>query len=85
MSLKRPELDDSATFIGILLGIIIGALFALMRIKQKGAVRRKDLTQFGAGTLEAEMEASLSEAKQLARSRLEAKANAPQAPQMPAP
>jgi len=73
MSLKRPELDDSATFVGILLGIVIGALYALLHIKQKGSVRRKDLTQFGAGTAEVEMEASLTEAKQLARSRLKEK------------
>ena len=73
MSPKRPELDDSATFAGILLGIFIGALYALLRIKQKGSVRRKDLTQFGAGTAEVEMQASLAEAKQLARSRLEKK------------
>ena len=70
MSPKGSELDDSATFVGILLGIVIGALYALLRIKQKGAVRRKDLTQFGAGTAELEMEASLKDAKQLARSRM---------------
>lgn len=72
MSLKLPELDDSATFVGILLGIIIGALFALTRIKHRGEVRRKDLREFGAGSAEAEMEASLIEAKRLARSRLDA-------------
>lgn len=72
MSRKLPELDDSATFVGILLGIIIGALFALTRIKHRGVVRRKDLTQFGAGSAEADMEASLIEAKRLARSRLDA-------------
>ena len=70
MSPKLPELDDSATFVGILVGIVIGALFALLHIKQKGSVRRKDLTQFGAGTAEMEMEASLEEAKRLAKSRL---------------
>ena len=70
MSPKPPELDDGATFVGILLGIVIGALYALLHIKQKGAVRRKDLAQFGAGTAEVEMQASLKEAKQLAKSRL---------------
>lgn len=72
MSLKLPELDDNATFVGILLGIIIGALYTLTRIKHRGAVRRKDLRHFGAGSAEAEMEASLADAKRSARSRLEA-------------
>jgi len=71
MSVKLPELDDSAIFAGILIGIVVGALYALLRIKQPGAVRRKDLTQFGAGAAEVEMQASLAEAKQQARSRLE--------------
>ncbi len=70
MKLSRPQLDDSATFIGILLGIVIGALYALLHIKQKGAVRRKDLTQFGAGSAEVEMDASLEEAKRMAKARL---------------
>ncbi len=70
MKLKRPQLDDSATFVGILLGIVLGAIYALLHIKQKGAVRRKDLTQFGAGSAEAEMQASLEEAKRLAKARL---------------
>ena len=72
MSLKGLELDENATFVGILLGIIIGALYTLLHIKHRGAVRRRDLTQFGAGTAEAEMQASLKEAKQLAKSRLDA-------------
>ncbi|MCY3914843.1 MAG: YtxH domain-containing protein [Chloroflexi bacterium] len=70
MKLNRPQLDDSATFVGILLGIVIGALYALLHIKQKGSVRRKDLTQFGAGSAEVEMEASLEEAKRVAKARL---------------
>lgn len=70
MKRNRPQLDDSATFVGILLGIVIGALYALLHIKQKGSVRRKDLTHFGAGTAEVEMEASLEEAKLRAKARL---------------
>lgn len=70
MKRKRPQLDDSATFVGILLGIAIGAIYALLRIKQKGAVRRKDLTRFGAGAAEVEMQASMEEAKRLAQARL---------------
>lgn len=72
MSRKRPELDDGAAFVGILVGIVIGLLYALLHIKQKGRVRRKDLTGFGAGTAEVEMEASLQEAKKLARARQQA-------------
>ena len=71
MSLKPPKLDDNATFIGILAGFILGALYAFLHIKQRGAVRRKDLTQFGAGSGELEIEASMDEAKRLAKSRLD--------------
>ena len=46
-------------------------LAALTRIKRRGSVRRKDLTRFGAGTAEVEMQASLEEAKRLARARLD--------------
>ena len=70
MSPRRPELDDSATLAGILLGIPLGALYALLRIKHRGSVRRKDVLQFGAGSAEAEIEASLAEAKRLAKARL---------------
>jgi gas vesicle protein len=70
MSRRRPDLDDSATFVGILLGIVIGALFALFRVNQRGSVRRKDLAQFGAGSAEVEMAASLQEAKRSAKSRI---------------
>ncbi len=72
MSRKRPKLDDGATFVGILLGLVIGSLWAQTRIKRKGAIRRKDLTQFGAGTAEIEIEASLREAKRRAKARQEA-------------
>lgn len=71
MSRRRLDLDDGATFAGIVLGMAIGALYALFHIKRKGSVRRKDLTQFGAGTAEIEMEASLREAKQLAKARMD--------------
>lgn len=71
MKLNRLQLDDSVTFVGILIGIVIGVLYALLHIKQKGAVRRKDLTQFGAGSAEMEMQASLEEAKRQAKARLD--------------
>ena len=71
MSRRRLDLDDGATFAGIVLGMMIGALYALFHIKRKGSVTRKDLTQFGAGTAEIEMEASLRDAKQLAKARMD--------------
>lgn len=71
MSRRRLELDDHTTFIGILLGLVAGALYAIMRISKRGAVRRKDLTQFGAGSTELEIDASISEAKRRAQERLE--------------
>ena len=69
MSRKPPKLDDSVTLYGILLGILLGAAYAILHIKQRGAVRRKDLTQFGAGSGEREIEASMSEAKDAAKQR----------------
>lgn len=74
MSRKLPELDENASFVGILLGIFCGAALALLRLKQRGAVTRKNLTGFGAGTAELEIEESLNEAKTLAGSRLESDA-----------
>ena len=71
MSRKPLELEDQTTCLGILLGLVLGALYALMRISKRGAVRRKDLTQFGAGTTELEIDASISEAKRRAKARLE--------------
>ncbi len=71
MKLKRFELDENATFVGLLLGILLGAGYALLHIKQRGVIRRKDLTQFGAGTGELEIEASITEAKRMARARRE--------------
>ena len=68
---KRSDLDDSATFVGILLGLVLGAIYALLHIKRSGATRRRDLTQFGAASAEQEIEASISEAKAKAKSRLE--------------
>ncbi len=68
---KRSDLDENATFVGILLGLILGALYALLHIKRSGPTRRRDLTQFGAASAELDMEASISEAKTKAKSRLE--------------
>lgn len=71
MSRRRLELDDHTTFIGILLGLVAGALCTGMRISKCGAVRRRDLAQFGAGSIELEIDASISEAKRRAKERQE--------------
>ncbi len=68
---KRIDLDENAAFAGILLGVLLGAVYALLHIKVKGADRRRDLTGFGAATGEAEMQASLAEAKASAKERME--------------
>ena len=71
MSRRRLDLDENATFVGILLGLVVGAACALLRIERRGAVRRKDLIQFRAATTELEIEASIREAKKMARARFE--------------
>ncbi len=68
---KRSDLDDGAAFVGILLGIVLGAIYALLRIKQNGPSRRRDLTQFGAARAEVEMQARMNQAKAEAKARLE--------------
>lgn len=65
------DLDENATFAGILLGLLLGALYAFLHIKRSGPVRRRDLTQFGAASAELEIEASITEAKAKAKARLE--------------
>ncbi|MCY4021648.1 MAG: hypothetical protein OXG39_19775 [Chloroflexi bacterium] len=70
---KSPNsavLDQNATCLAILLGMILGALYAITHIGKRGAVRRKDLAQIGGGSLELEIEASLHDAKARARQRL---------------
>ena len=69
MSRKAPPLDRGAVLFGILPGLVIGGLYALLHIKKSGAVRRRDLTGFGAASVELEIEASLDEAKSLAKQR----------------
>ena len=71
MKPKRFDLDENATFVGILLGLIVGALYALLHIKRSGPTRRRDLTQFGAASAELEIEAIISDAKAKAKTRLE--------------
>ncbi len=69
MMRTRPKLDDSAVFVGILLGILLGGLYAQLRIKRRGALRRRDLLEFGGASGELEMQAALQEAKRQARAR----------------
>ncbi|MDE2819488.1 MAG: hypothetical protein OXN94_14410 [Chloroflexota bacterium] len=69
-SRNSAALDQNATCLAILLGMILGALYALTHINKSGAVRRKDVAQIGGGSLELEIEASLRDAKAKARQRL---------------
>ena len=69
--MKPPKLNENATFAGILLGLILGAVYAMLRITKRGAVRRKDLTRFGAGTVELETSAAIDDAKAQANARLD--------------
>ena len=71
MSRKEPALDQGAVLVGILLGMAAGGVYAMLHIKKSGAVRRKDLASFGAGSVELEIETSLNDAKDLARKRLQ--------------
>lgn len=71
MKLRKDEgLDQNTTCLAILLGMILGALYAITHIGKSGAVRRRDLAQIGGGSLELEIEDSLSNAKSKARKRL---------------
>lgn len=69
MKRTRPKLDDGAVFVGILLGILLGGIYAQLRINRRGVVRRRDLLEFGGASGELEMEAKLQAAKRKARSR----------------
>ena len=71
MHMKRTELDENATFVGLLLGLMLGAVYALLRIKRSGRQRRRDLASFGAASGEVEMAASLEEAKTAAKARID--------------
>lgn len=71
MSHKKPTLDQGAVLVGMALGMAVGAVYALLHIKKSGAVRRRDLTNFGTGSVELEIEASLNDAKDQARKRLQ--------------
>ena len=69
--MRLPKLDDNATFVGIVLGLLLGAIYALLHITKRGAVRRRDLTRFGAASAESESQAAITDAKQQAKARLE--------------
>lgn len=69
--MSPPKLDENATFAGIVLGMFLGAIYATLRVTKRGAVRRRDLTQFGAGTAELETNAAINDAKEQAKARLD--------------
>ena len=71
MRTRATKLDENAAFAGILLGLVLGALYTLLRSKRSGRARRRDLTALGAATAKAEMEASIDKAKSEARARLD--------------
>lgn len=70
MANKSKRLDDNTTFLGILIGFLLGAIYTLLHIRHRGEVNRKNLTQFGAGSLEIDINSSLDSAKQEAQQRL---------------
>lgn len=67
---RRGKLDNSATVLGILIGLMAGAMYAILHIKNRGETTRKNLTQFGAGSLELNIDTSLDDAKRQANQRL---------------
>ena len=71
MASDKKGLHQGATVFGILLGVLIGALYAITHLDKSGSQRRKDLTTFGGGAIEREIDASISQAKDVARQRLE--------------
>lgn len=66
----RERFDDSMTFVGIMIGMMIGAVYMLFRLKNKGDINRKNLTQFGAGSLEQDILTSIDSAKTKAHQRM---------------
>ena len=72
MARKSGLIDRGAACLGLVTGMLLGALYALTRIQKRGATRRKDLVAFGAASLEQDLERSISEAKAKARERREA-------------
>ena len=62
--------NDSSTITGILVGLLLGAIYALFHIPNDGKTFRKNLTQFGAGTIENDIDVSIGDAKQQAHRRL---------------
>ena len=67
---QRGKLDNRATIIGILMGLMVGAVYAILHIQNRGETTRKNLTQFGAGSLDASIDSSLDDAKHQAHQRL---------------
>lgn len=68
----QERIDDAMAFVGIIIGICVGAIYALFRTKNRGDINRKNVTQFGAGTLEQDIQSSIDQAKAMARDRTQA-------------
>ena len=65
-------MHKGAARLGLLMGLLLGAVYTQLRSKLRASQRRRDLLQFGAATGEIEMQASLEDAKAQARERLPA-------------
>ena len=72
MANRQAGLDHAATCIGLLLGVLVGGVYALANIGKSGHVRRKDLASFGGATIDLEVDARMTDAKAAALNRLEA-------------
>ncbi len=72
MTSAKRGLHQGATALGLLLGLLFGALYAIMRLDKSGSQRRKDLATFGGDAIEREIDANISQAKAIARQRVEA-------------
>ena len=67
----RGVFDGSVTLIGVLIGLLVGAIYAMLHIKNRGETTRKNLTQFGAASVEMGIDSSLHDAKKQARQRVD--------------
>lgn len=68
---QNKHTTDSSMILGVLIGMFVGAVYAILHISADGRTFRKNLTHFGAGTMENDIDASIDDAKQRARQRLD--------------
>ena len=71
MASDKRALDKQGLSVGIFLGLLFGALYAITHLDKSGALRRKDLATFGGGTIELEIDTSITDAKDAAKRRLD--------------